>query len=464
MCEMINVLYARILATIKKHRMLEDGENVLVGVSGGPDSMALLHVLFDLRTEYSISLTVAHYNHQLRTGAAEQEALFVEREAKRLGLPVLMGSDDGVLSAHRGNVEESARDRRYEFFFKAARDAGARKIALGHNANDQVETVLMWLFRGSGRRGMGGIPPVRGPIIRPLIDIERKDIITFLHERRISWREDATNQEGRYRRNRIRQALRPLLESSFERGLIRNVCTAAEIVRDEELWVESVCLERFDAVAEVLNGGIVQFAVNDLNKLPEGLQRRLVRVAIERVRGTLRKITFAHVEAILALLNSANPHALVSLPDGWGARREYDALQIGVFQDRDVDFRYEFSKIPPEVGLSEIGKKLTFEVIQWNDRSQFSGSPRTAFLDFDRVRLPLIIRNWQKGDRFHPLGAKGSKKLTDFFIDMKVPRGERRRVPLVVFGDIIAWIGGYRIDHRLKITENSEQVIKMVLK
>jgi tRNA(Ile)-lysidine synthase len=454
---------SRISATITQYRMLEPGEKVMVGVSGGPDSTALLHALHHLKNHLQISLAVAHYNHGLRGDAANRDAHFVQEQAENLGLAVTIGTDEGSLARKRGNLEERARIRRYEFFSRAAQETGSHKIALGHTANDQAETLFLWLLRGAGRRGVGGIPPVRDNIIRPLIDVERKQVVQFLTGEEIAWIEDPTNRETHILRNRIRHVLIPLLEKEFEPQTIKILRTASEVLRDEDTWIDELTRDASHCLMREKKGGEVSFAVAEFLTLPVALQRRLVRRALEKVKGSLRKITFAHVEAVLSLLVSSSPHARVSLPDGFSAEREYGTLQFGKRSGEAVAFRHSFETLPKQVVISEINRTITFEIVERSPNLDVTGSADTGFIDLKAVKFPMVVRNVRSGDRFCPIGLEGSKKVKDFFIDQKIPVKKRKRIPLVVFGDVIAWIGGCRVDDRVKLTEKTRAAVKMVL-
>ncbi len=460
---MIGEFYSRIQETIDRYRMLEPGQIVLVGVSGGSDSTALLYALDYLKDRYGVSLTVAHFNHGLRGAAANREEQFVRQQAERLGIPIVVGSERGELGQRRSNVEERARTRRYRFFEQEAQLLGAQKIAVGHTATDQVETLFLWLLRGAGRRGTGGMPPVRDRIIRPLIDTEHGSIIQFLTAKQIPWVEDLSNRETHYRRNRIRHLLLPLLEKEFEPQAVKIFCTAAEVLRDEDTWIEEITGKVFQELAREGDHDTVEFLVREFVTLPVALQRRLVRHAVQRVSGSLRKLSFTHVEAVRSLTQSASPHATVALPDSIGAQREYGLLRIGRLSGKSLSFKYSYDTLPKEVLIPEIGQKITFEIVSWNADRCFPDSADTALIDFEVVRFPLVVRTVAQGDRFYPLGAGGSKKVKDFFIDEKIPYEKRKQIPLVVFGDALTWIGGYRIDDRARVTEKTKSAVKMVL-
>lgn len=453
----------KVRATIDRYEMLEPGDAVLVGVSGGADSVALLHVLHSLRERYGISLTVAHFNHGLRGSESDRDEQFVRQVADRLGVPLVVERNSDPLDRDSGNIEERARLKRYEFFHRSAEERGSGKIALGHTANDQAETVLLWLLRGTGRKGLGGMPPVREGIVRPFIDTERSDIVEYLTEGGIAWVEDGSNQEPAFTRNRIRHRLIPQIQEEFEPQVVPLLSSTAELLRDEESWLEQITQTHFQALAKEADGERVAFAIDTLASLPKALQRRLTRYALESVQGSLRKIGRDHVEAVLALIYSDSPHAEVCLPGGLGARREYGMLQVGKIEKEEVSFCYSFDELPAEVAISEIGRTISFEVLDWTPGCTVPRTAQDVVIDRETVNFPLVIRSMKQGDRFNPLGVEGSKKIKDFFIDQKVPYEKRHKVPIVAFGSVIAWVAGYRIDDRTRVTDRTRTAVRMVM-
>ena len=453
----------RIHGTIERYRMFEWGDSVLVGLSGGPDSVALLHSLYFLRDRFGLSLTVGHLNHGLRGEESERDESFVRDMAEDLGVALVVEHGGEDLLAEPGNLEERSRLQRYAFLQSLARKVGAGKIAVGHTANDQAETFFLWLLQGAGRKGLGGIPPVRDGIIRPLIDTQRTDIEKYLRDNGIPWVDDSSNRKTVFLRNRIRRRLIPVLEEEFEPHVVKLLSSTTEVLRDEETLLERITQQYFQTVAERVDDDTIRFEVRTLASLPKALQRRLVREALRRVQGSLRKVGFDHIEAVLSLLHSESPHAEVALPDGLGARREYDMLHIDGKRKEGVSFRYSFDTLPHKVDISEIGRTITFDVVPWTPDTVLPRSSDTVMIDYETVEFPLVIRSIDQGDRFRPLGAGGAKKVKDFFIDLKVPVKKRKEIPLVVFNEVIGWVGGYRIDDRTKVTEHTKTVLRMVV-
>jgi len=454
----------RIQQTIERYGMLAIGDTVIMGVSGGPDSMALLFVLREMQDDYQLSLWASHYNHKLRGKESDQEAEFVKCQAERIGVPLLVEDDDGSLLKTKGNLEEIARKKRYDFFQRKALELNAQKIALGHTATDQAETFFLWLFRGTGTKGLGGIPPVRDSlIIRPLIETEREEIIGFLKQKGIPWKEDSTNKSGNFLRNRVRQILIPKLLEEFDPHLVKKIIKTTEIFRDDDILLEKLTIDKFNEISIKTDKNKVLLDSNRLKELRVSLKRRVVRYALKTIQGSLRRVTFDHVAGILKLMESPQPHSQISLPYGIEVYKEYDCLRFALALKETISFYYEANKVPEIVTIAEIERKITITVLDWDQNNSPLTEKNIALIDFEKIKFPLIVRNWKRGDRFQPLGTQGSKKVKDFFIDLKIPRSERKQVPLVLFGDQIAWIAGLRIDEKVKITQSTKKVVKLVI-
>jgi tRNA(Ile)-lysidine synthase len=454
----------RVQETIERYQMLAMGDKVIVGVSGGADSMALLFALHQMQDEYHLSLWVSHYNHKLRGKESNQEAEFVKCQAERMGIPLLLENDDGSLLKTKGNLEEIARKKRYDFFQRKALDLNAQKIALGHTATDQAETFFLWLFRGAGTKGLGGIPPVRDNlIIRPLIETERNEIIGFLEEQCIPWREDSTNKSVNFIRNRVRGILIPTLLKEFDPHLVKKIIKTTGILRDDDILLEKITLDKLNKIKLKENKNKVLLDINKLKEIPVSLKRRVVRYALKTIQGSLRRINFDHVERILKLIESLPPHLQISLPHGIKVYKEYECLGFSRALEEPISYYYETNTLPEIINIPEIEQKITISVFDWDISHSSLTEKKIALIDFEKINFPLIVRNWRRGDCFHPLGMQGSKKLKDFFIDLKIPRIERNQVPLVLFKDQIAWIAGHRVDERVKITQSTKKVVKLVI-
>jgi tRNA(Ile)-lysidine synthase len=443
-------LVARVRRTVVDRAMLKGGETVLVAVSGGPDSLALLHVLARLARAFDLVLHVAHFDHRLRAGSAA-DAAFVSRAAARLGLPATIRAAETTDTPHGLSPEEAARERRLAFLDEVADAAGAARIATGHTLDDQAETVLMRILVGGGRRGLGGIPPVRGRFMRPLIDARRSQTEAFCRALRLRPRRDPMNEDPAFLRNLLRLEVVPLLEERVNARLAETLARLADVMRDEDAYLDQRAAEAL--AADVAEGGL-RVPVEHLLALPPALQRRVLR--------RTAALGADHVERLRALALEGETGDAIDLPGPLNARLEYGWLIVG----RPAS--------PPSRGTEPVPVSLTVpgetDLPSWRLRATawvsavrpgtWPDGRRACVLDASRVSLPLRARGPKPGDRFRPLGAPGVKKLGDFFTDAKVPRERRAGTPLVVdASDEIVWVVGHRIDDRAKVTARSARYV-----
>jgi tRNA(Ile)-lysidine synthase len=443
--------------------MIRQGEAVVVAVSGGPDSVCLLDILHELADDLKITLIVSHYDHGLRPAEDESETVFVRELAKKFHLPFVAGKAPPSLRRKKASVEERARNARYRFLEKVRVKHGSQKVALGHNLNDQAETIIMRLLRGSGPSGLTGIPPCRDDtIIRPLIGVERREIERYLKARKLAHVTDSSNLKADYLRNRIRLELIPLLEQHQPR-LAYLLGQTADILREEDAYMERIAEAWLSREAELTPDDSFQIPISSFLKLPAALRRRVTRQIIGKVKQDLRRITWDHVESILKLAHSEKPQAVIHLPGRLNARRTYDQLIVSSGEGRKPR-RFSYTLDAPGVyRIKEIGRRISITEVKNRKGLGIGESPYTAFLDADRVRYPLKVRSFKPGDRFVPLGMTGHKKLKGFFVDLKVPTEQRHSTPILCCGEAIVWVCGLRIDDRFKVTDDTKRVMKVVV-
>lgn len=464
----------KLAETLVRTGLLAPGDAVLAGVSGGPDSVALLHLLTEVAPALSLSLEVAHVEHGIRGLQSCEDAEFVRRMAEGLSLPFHLAHLDLPTAGYReagiqdaadtaagdlevrvgdrrraGNLEARARAERYRFFARVAAERCLAKVAVGHNRGDQVETMLMWLLRGCGPEGLAGMPAARpldrdaagteGPLlIRPLLDVSRDEILEYLASRGLEYREDPTNRDTRYLRNWVRRTLLPELREKTDGGLEHRLARLSDMLRSDNVLLERRAAEVYPRVSreDVLDRAAL------LGIEPE-LRLRMVRFWLARVMGTLRRIGSAHVDDVLKLIAGSRPHARVSLPGAWTVVREYESVRL---VQPDGDFEEEgYCYVLPlegEVEIPEGGVRVT----AWcSDSRERPEDDFEAAFDLSRLMRyggELRLRNSQPGDRFQPLGMTGHKKLKNLFIDRKVSRFWRRTLPLLLAGEEILWIPG----------------------
>jgi tRNA(Ile)-lysidine synthase len=432
-----------------------------VAVSGGPDSVCLLDTLYRLRDPLGIDLVVAHFDHGLRPGEDESETQFVESLAQSLTLAFKTKRTESVLMAGASSLEERAREARYRFLEEVRNETRAQKIALGHNLNDQAETVLMRLLRGSGPSGLGGIPPQREDrVVRPLIELTRDEIQGYLAKRGLRYVSDPSNRDTTFLRNRIRLELIPQIRK-YQPRIVEILGKTAGIMRTDEVWLEEEAGAWINDFAEKVAKGEVSIPLPRFRALPEALKGRVIRQVLRRAGGGLRRVGFRHVEAVNRLAVGERPQARVNLPNGVTASRVYDRL---VFSRKDRRYQKGFCYFldgPGEFHLESLNCTITFEEIGNWVPTDLRASPWVAFIDADSITYPLTVRNFMAGDRFVPLGMRGRRKVKDFFIDLKVPSEIRKSTPLLTCRDKLVWVCGLRIDDHFKVTPETKRVLKV---
>jgi tRNA(Ile)-lysidine synthase len=448
-----------------------------VAVSGGADSVALLLLLLELRERLGIVLSVVHFNHQLRGKASDADEAFVAKLAAKHGLEFHSASVHVAKKAkkERANLEDVARRARYGYFRSLVESGVCGRIAVAHTADDQAETVLAHLLRGTGLTGLGGIHPVAGPVVRPLLGIRRGELRRFLQARKQTWREDATNRDTKRMRARIRKKLLPLLEKQFQPAIVEHLATLAELAREDEAFLDALAEERVRGVVRESDGQ-VRIAVNDLfepwkqeglntecaedtgktDKTDEkpALSKRMVRQIVESIKPRDGQFGAAHVEAVLHLARSGRNGSSLALPGGVMVRKERDALAFLAIENaesktlQDTTHKYEY-KIDlahgeAKVDVAELGCVFRLRVIDWPlNRGETSGD--RAVLDRDRLRFPLVLRNWRPGDRLRPLGHRSAHKLKRLLNEKHVSRWERDGWPVLASGGDLVWARGFPV-------------------
>ncbi len=454
------MLQKKVGKTIFEFSLLQPRDKVLVACSGGADSVCLLHLMLGLRESGPWEICVGHFNHQLRIEAWEDEA-FVRDLAVRYSLEYFSGSRDvkAYAQSSRLNLEEAGRDLRYAFLKKTASEIGAAKIATAHTLNDQAETFFMRLLRGSGLRGLAGIAPILDDlIIRPMIQIERKEIETYLAERKIEYRTDISNLDRRYLRNRIRMDLLPRLQQDYESQVMLQIGRLTEIIRSEDDFLEGLVNH---AETEAILGTDNQ-AVLDMEKLsqqPPALQRRLIRRYLERLRGHLRGISYENVETIRRLKTGKE----FSLDERSVLRNHQGVIGLKPVPNPLPEYSYSWNGYETldlaEQGIRIAGSKENCSDL---DKSVFDNEVFAA-LDLSRLSLPFVVRNRREGDRYRPLGAPGRSKLKEIFRAKDIPVEERDRRPVFLSGEEIVWVQGLPVAHKFRITAATTSIFKIMI-
>lgn len=449
------------------------GCTILVAVSGGADSVCLLHVLAGLSDDYGYRLHVAHLNHRLRGADADEDAYYVAALAGRMGLPATVEARDveAYRQEHHLSPEEAAREVRYAFLGETAEAAGAAYIAVGHTADDRVETVLMNLLRGTGLRGLRGLLPVSSrpvspgrkmTIIRPLLEVTRQATSDYCRENNLETRLDATNLAEVPFRNRVRHRLLPLLRS-FNPQVNASLLRTARLAADDIDFIDTEVARIVPAVLQE-KGGVVIIDKPGVLSLHPALRRYVLRAALKKLRGDLKDIEAAHIEDMMAALEKPAGR-VIGLPDRLWLAVEYDRFVLG--EDTSA-----LCPLPPLAGESVLSVPGTSTISGWSiiaelispeqaGEAGIDESGYAAYFDADEIGTQLTVRARRTGDRFVPLGMTGEKKLNRFMMDERIPRSWRARVPLLVTGETIAWVAGWRIDDRFKVTAATRRVLRV---
>jgi len=456
----------QVLRFIQRHGLFGKGECLVVGVSGGPDSVCLLHILAGLREKLGIELHVAHLNHLLRGAESDADADYVSRLARELGIEATIERRDAraYQKEHRLTLEEAARELRYAFFAGVARSLSVEKVVVGHTADDQVETVLMHLLRGSGLAGLGGMQPLTARsadnivVVRPLLEARRSETEDYCAAQGLSPRADSSNLLPDQLRNRVRHQLIPSLRvynPDVESALLR---FSRATVSDLD-YINQEVSRLWGTVAKHKQGEVTISRV-EFSTLHSAVKRHLVRSALERLLGDLQDIEHIHIESLVEAMSKPAGKEL-SLPRGLSFYGDYSyglltaAKKPAVFSPPVIEGEHRI-KVP---GKSELpGWRVEAHILDRLPEENEQGGYK-AYFDLDVAGMDLIVRSRRRGDSFQPLGMDDNKKLQDFMVDAKITRLLRDRVPLVCSPEHILWVVDWRIDHRVRVSESTRRIL-----
>ncbi|OAI47291.1 hypothetical protein AYO43_04615 [Nitrospira sp. SCGC AG-212-E16] len=459
-------LLAHFVRTVRQQQLFVPGHHVLVAVSGGPDSIALLSLLHSLARSWRLTLTVVHCNYGLRGAESDSDESFVGTVCRERELPLVIHRPALVKRRQRSSLQAAARDARYAFMKQLAHEVGADRIAVGHTANDQAETVLMWLLRGAGLTGLGGMPYAREDrIIRPLLAATREEVVAYLNGEGLTYCSDSSNENPVYRRNRIRKELLPVI-TQLAPGAVRVLQRQADILREDERYLEHMTSTLVRTLVTYDSRGVQRVDLQTFIELPVALQRRLVRAILRTYDEEGRASSLRMVESVRRILLKGRSGAQLSLNqallvlDQGSVRfspsaRGNDHNQFNSGQEKREVLSVP---VPSTVLWARTNQQIHVQVMSRRaaDELSRSRSQGVALFDADQFSEPLVVRTCQPGDRFFPHGMKGkSKKLQDFFTDRKVPRYARGNVPLLVAPEGILWVVGMRQDDRFVVRDRT---------
>ncbi len=462
----------KIQTAIRRHKLLQPGQHILVGVSGGADSIALLALLHELAPAWKLRLTAAHLNHGIRGADADQDARFVRSFVRRLGVGFIEGRANVPRLARRKGVslEMAGREARYAFFADAARRRHCDVIATAHTANDQAETILLKLARGAGAQGLAGIPFTTRRyslmLIRPLRDISRAEIIQFLRRRRLTWREDLSNADAAYLRNRVRHEVLPFLETRLNPRICQVLARTADILDKENEWLNTLAGNILSECAkESASGNTLNCRI--LASHPLAARRRVLRQWLVACGLDPNSLDFDAAERMDDLLMTRPSGRGVTLPGGWIVRKQgqclhLDTAEIAASKIFRVPLRIPGTTLLPQLGL-RIKASLAPGI--YKDKPLSIGQyPARASLSVTAWRRRrMVARSWQAGDRMAPLGMAGSKKVQDIFVDGKVPGNRRPCIPLFECGGELVWMPGYRIARGWEVHDSARQSLQLAV-
>ena len=439
-------VYSRWALEIRRKGYFHAGQRIGAAVSGGPDSVLLLHWLLRLKREQGLALAVVHFHHHLRGAESDGDEAFVRTLAESYQLEYFSSEGDvaRVARERHGNLEAVARELRYRFFFSLVEQGRLDRVATAHTANDQAETVLLRLLRGAGLRGLGGIHPVLdGKVVRPFLSLTRDEVINEITAREIPYRVDSSNLNSRFRRNKVRLELLPLLAKEYNPEIVSLLSQFADRAREDEAYLERQARDRAQAW-RVREGAEERFPLKVLREFPTALAVRVLRQMVQAAGHSGRGLTHCHLEALLRFCASAQSGKMLTLPRGIAARREFAWLAISQALPGEAPGGFSYDvPVPGRVVVSELGSSFLFKILKRDGSGEAYNRDQTAGLDPQKVGGKLVLRNWRAGDTFRPTGSQKTRKLKDLFREKQVPGGQRRLWPVVACGEQVVWVRGF---------------------
>ena len=458
-------LLTQLVRTVRQQQLFAPGQHLLVAVSGGPDSITLLSLLHRLAKPWRLTLTAVHCNYGLRGAESDGDESFVKTFCRERHLSLVLHRPKLVKRRQRSSLQAAARDARYDFMKQLAHEVGADCIAVGHTANDQAETVLMWMLRGAGMAGLAGMPYAREDrVVRPLLASTREEVLAYLDHEGLPYRRDSSNEKPLYHRNRIRKELFPVI-TQLVPAAVRVLQRQANILREDEAYLEQVTGDLVRRLVSHDSGDVQRLSRQAFIQLPVALQRRLIRAVLRTYDEDGRASSVCVVESVRRLLLKGRSRtrlslkqAMVSLDQGsvrFSPVRENHKDETGSGHRKSECL---LLSVPSTVYWARTNQQIHVQHMTRHDAEQggVALSAQRVVFDADRYSEPLVVRPWRAGDRFSPQGMKGrSKKLQDYFTDKKIARHQRETIPLLVAPEGILWVVGMRQDERFVVSRGT---------
>ncbi len=455
-------LYTRWSREMQSKLFFHAGQRVGVAVSGGPDSVLLLHFMKELAREVGLTLAAVHFNHHLRGTESDGDEALVRDLAPSLQMEYLRSEADvgRVARERHGNLEAVARDLRYRYFFSLVDQSRLDLVATAHTANDQAETVLMRLLRGTGTRGLGGIYPLlEGKVARPFLGLTRDEVMQEVTVRGLPYRMDSSNLNLRLQRNKVRNELLPLLTKEYNPGIIPLLNQFADRARDDEACLERLARDRAHPW-RVHIGREERIPIRALLDFPPALARRVLRQMLQSVRGSLQGLTHTHIESLRRFAGKAQSGKVQTLPGGTVARKEFSWLVVGPpAREPAVGGFYYPVTFPGEIAVRELGCSFHFKILNRDDLGKGYNVSKLVGLDPEKLQGDIVLRNWRAGDSFCPIGSRGVRKLKEFFRERKIPEGRRKGWPVMLCAEQIVWVRGFPPAKGVAATDQSRLVL-----
>lgn len=461
---------------IVSHGLIQNSNHILAACSGGADSLVLVDLLFRLQAEMQFSVSVAHFNHQLRGEESHKDAEYVADFCQQRKLPFFIGQADVAAERKKrgGSIEAVARELRYDYLGQLAARVGADCIMTGHHLDDQAETVLLNLLRGSGGKGLGAVKVSRGMVVRPLLCLNRQEIEEYCNQRKIMPRYDQSNSDVEYMRNRIRHELIPFLQRRFNPSVVQTLCRTADVLQAEHQFLRDYTLEKMDELITQTIEGFC-FSKKDFLLLATAVQRELLRGILEKLRGESQGISFIHVEKIRGLVSAERGSKQLRLPGRIRTRKVYDQIyleKVPAELCKAVDtavygldgYTNTVLECPGKTVLPGFGIEVVSSIRDDPFSARLGLSKNQAVFDLEKLTGTLSARRRLPGDVFRPLGARGHRKLKNLLIDLKVPREQREKIPIISDEEGILWVAGLRRTERAKLSENTRRCLVLEIR